>query len=190
MLMAYARLATAGPRTGYKIEKQGLLQPQRQLVEVKIPSQSFFGRYFLQAAQRLFKDSKNKDIKFKECSKDDKENPKVCSKDDDHKLKDCSEENEAKPPECAEEDGDKPTECPRAPKMPCCEDPTSMCIDPCEEDEDMEEISAHVGSRCAQNPCAKLKDPCEGFIRQHIGRPMKHKDINQQQPVAKSDPIK
>lgn len=74
--------------------------------------------------------------------------------------------------------------------MPCCEDPKSVCVDPCEEDEEMERIAAHVGGRCAKHPCAKVRDPCEIFIKQHIGRQIKPKDDSQQQPIAKSKTIK
>ncbi|XP_034484029.1 translation initiation factor IF-2-like isoform X2 [Drosophila innubila] len=259
MIMAYARLAMACPRIGYRIEQHGLLQPQRKLVQVKLPLLSSSARPFLQTARKLCKDSDkpkdcsedkpdnstecsaDKENQPKECSKDNENKPKECSEkqekelkecsedkgdkckesaedkkdnpeecsadnenkpenkenqsnecseDKENKPKECSEDIEDKPKECSDDDDDTLKECPGAPKMPCCEDSKSVCVDPCEEDEEMEQIAAHVGGRCAKHPCAKVRDPCEMFIKQHIGSPIKPKDTNQQQPMAKSETIK
>ncbi|KAH8408618.1 hypothetical protein KR215_008343 [Drosophila sulfurigaster] len=182
MILVYGRLATACPRVAYKLEHKKMLPLERKQMQVKLPLRQSPNRNFLLSTARLCKkcddDDQVKNNLCKKCDNDDK-----CDQVEDNLCMKCDDDDEDDQVE------DEPEgECCGAPKMPCCEDTVCVCPDPCEIDEEMEAIAAHVGGKCAKNPCGRVKDPCENYVKRHIGKKVATK--NSQQPAGGTQPVK
>ncbi|XP_002048182.3 large ribosomal subunit protein uL23 [Drosophila virilis] len=50
-----------------------------------------------------------------------------------------------------------------------CDDLSKLCPDPCVDDEEMDAIAEHVGGKCERDPCSRVREPCESYIKTHIG---------------------
>lgn len=50
-----------------------------------------------------------------------------------------------------------------------CDDLSKLCPDPCVDDEVMDAIAEHVGGKCERDPCSRVREPCESYVKAHIG---------------------